>query len=385
MKKQLFKQRWISSRVKNVYGGKMNSCSRSTFIKSKLFDGKIVFVGLEIVSKEEIVGPHIASYFILKELKRVNENLFSFDTRKITIQKVINLFLSDCIWLIYPTRRKVGFLIALATVLLRKELILFINDLPILQNRDLTLRKKNTVYNIMTGILERCIFSTANVVISTSPYFFEYMRLTTDNRIVFPPGVCIEDWSTSSFKKDNKDGTSILLYAGSLDRGGMITKLSNMFNNIENWHFWIAGEGHEKINESRNVKYFGLLPKIKLRELYEKADAIIIPYPDLEYYNIVMPLKTGEIIASGKPIITLRLKGIESYIKFIGINNNIIFVDDWSEFELLKALKKAKLMKHEKKVVFHEKLLDYTWENRTKRLINTLDKSEIKPDTVMWI
>lgn len=298
-----------------------------SYSKSKSAPQKVVFVGPSILNIEHVIGPHIASYYIVQELISQNKEVSFFDIGVPNKRELRNLLSCDAIWYIYPMGRMNGFLTYLTALLLNRKLIIYVNDLPILQFRDLMLQSRNVIKTMSMKLIENLLFSKAAVVISTSPYFFEHLHVTSKKKIVFPPGICKNDLF-QNYEAGNNLPNNIVLYAGSLDRSGMITKISTMFRDIENWSFWIAGKGNERIDLNSNVRYFGLLPKVELFNLYSEADAIIIPYPQLEYYNLIIPLKSAETLVTNKPIITSKLKGIEAYIDFLGIKDNVIFVED---------------------------------------------------------
>lgn len=350
----------------------------------KIWKQKLCFVGKKVICREKVAGPYIGSFYIIAELIKKVEDLVFFETKKIKLKSVVEMLSSDSIWLIYPVRRKVGLLVSFISILFNKKLIIFINDLPILQARDLTLKKKSITYITIVKFIELLLFLKADIVISTSPCFFNHIRVRTRKKIVFPPGISDSDQiDNSGFKKQTD--THILLYAGSLDRSGMITKLSTMFAEIEGWQFWIAGEGKETINMNKNVNYLGLLSQVDIQSLYSKVDAIVIPYPQMEYYNLVIPLKTGEVLATGKPIIMMRLKGIRAYLNFLNIKDNVIFVDEWSRVELVKALERAKSTKQNLKIEdLQNRLSEYTWDKRTTELIEIIE-NEQNIENLMWI
>lgn len=355
-----------------------------SFTKIESTVQKVVFVGPSILDIEHVVGPHIASYYIVQELINQNKEVSFFDIGATNKRKLKNLLSCDAIWFIYPMGRMNGFLVSLIALLLNKNLIVYVNDLPILQFRDLMLQRRNVIKAFTIKLIENFLFFKADFVISTSPYFFDHLRVITKKRIVFPPGFCKNDLF-KTYQKNNDLHNNIVLYAGSLDRSGMITKLSTMFRDIEGWCFWIAGKGNEEIDLNQNVRYFGLLPKVKLHDLYFETDVIIIPYPKLEYYNLIIPLKSAESLATNKPIITAKLKGIEAYVDFLGMKENVIFVENWSKSEILKALNIAKSMKRLNQAELHEKMSVYTWEQRTKQLIELVDSNDKITESLTWI
>jgi glycosyltransferase involved in cell wall biosynthesis len=278
---------------------------------------------------------------------------------------------SDVIWADYPTARLAGLLVLIVLYIYRKDLILRIRDLPIEQRKDICKKDRSPIFNLQLRMIEKMLVWKANIIILSGPGFINHINPRTSNIINFPTGVC-KDQLVNGAKSKTESNKYILAYAGSLDRSGMIEQLSSIFSEIYGWEFWIAGEGNETIDENENTKYFGLLSYLEVQKFYENADAIIIPYPNKEYYKICIPLKIGEVLATCKPIIMLKLPSIEKYLKFVGLENNVIYVNDWSKEELEKALQRAKSIDINIEHTIN-KLKDINWEDRTKKLLIEID------------
>jgi hypothetical protein len=279
---------------------------------------------------------------------------------------------SDVVWVDYPVGRLAGILVLYVSLLYRKELILRIRDLPVEQRRDICKKDRSAIFNLQLKIIEKILIWKADTIILSVPDFMNYINPRTPRIIVFPTGVCEDQFvnKNSSKKESNK---YILAYAGSLDRSGMIEQLGSMFSRIHGWEFWVAGEGKESVAGKENTKYFGFLSYLEVQKFYENVDAIVIPYPNKEYYKICIPLKIGEVLATCKPIIMLRLSSIERYIKFVGLENNVIYVNDWSEKEVKDALEKVKLININIDDTIN-KLRKVTWEQRIRKLIEEVDR-----------
>lgn len=279
---------------------------------------------------------------------------------------------SDVIWVDYPIARFAGFLVLIVLLIFRKKLMLRIRDLPVEQRKDISKQDRSTIFKLQLKLIEKLLVWKADAIVLSVPDFTKYITPRTSRIIVFPTGVC-KDQLVCRINSKRDSSKYILEYAGSLDRSGMIEKLSSMFSEINGWEFWIAGKGDEKVAENQNTKYFGLLSYPDVQRFYEKADAIIVPYPNKEYYKICIPLKMGEILATCKPIIMLKLPSIEKYLKFVGLENNVIYVDEWSKEELEKALEKAKLFDININDTMN-KLKAINWEQRIEKLMMEIDK-----------
>lgn len=330
----------------------------------------VCYVGVEVKTKETIKGFDLDSYYI-QEMLRSTTNLNIVDITSRKRSDIKSLISSDVIWVDYPIARFAGFLVLLILLILRKELILRIRDLPVEQARDIYKKERSCFFNFQLKTIEKLMVWKAKVIVSSSPGFINYINPRTSQVIVFPHGVCKDELKIRTKLKKGSD-KYILAYAGSLDRGGMIEKLSSMFSEFKGWEFWIAGRGSEDIAKNKNTKYFGFLKYLEVQEFYEKADAIVIPYPDKEYYRICVPLKIGEVLATCKPVITLKYQSLDEYLKYINLENNIIYVNNWSEREMEEALVKAKMLEINVKDTIN-RLSKITWEDRIINLMNEID------------
>jgi hypothetical protein len=335
-----------------------------------LFGKNVCYVGIGVDSKENIKGSTLDSFYIQEELKLVT-NLKIINIINRDKSDIKSLTSSDLIWVDYPIARSASFLVLFTIFIFRKKLILRVRDLPVEQRRDLCKKDRSVIVNFQLKLIEKIFIWKAEVIVLSVPGFISYIKPRTSNIIIFPTGVCQNNLVKKTYSK-KKPTKRILAYAGSLDRDGMIEQLSSMFSKINGWEFWIAGKGEESVDKNDNTRYFGFLSYLDVQKLYEEADAIIIPYPNKEYYKICIPLKIGEVLATCKPVITLKLPSIEKYLKYIDLENNVIYVDEWSEHELEKALIKAKSLTINIDETIH-KLKKINWEDRVKKLMNEID------------
>jgi glycosyltransferase involved in cell wall biosynthesis len=342
---------------------------------------KVCYVGRVIESKNNLKGPYVCHYYIFHQLQKKVESLSTVDFFSKKKKNLLSLIECETIWMMYPQGRSISFIVLLVTFLFRKKLILHVFDLPVEQADDIRTKKMPVHQKIQFKLLERLLFSQASDTIVSSPGFIDYMSKNMSNKVVFPPGVCEEDIQGFNPVSSKGNGSNKLAYAGSLDRGGMIEKISLMFNSVDNWEFLIAGSGDEHIYHNKNVKYYGVLSYLDVQTLYTEADAIILPYSSDAYYQICLPLKLGEILASCKPIIMLRLLSSECYLKKIGLLGNVIFVDGWDEKKLKDALNLVKFIKIDIDEC-HEKLQNIVWDKRAFELITFIledhDEFELK-------
>ena len=332
----------------------------------------LCYVGAVINSKDRLAGYYLDSYYMLKGLRKV-ANVSIVDILNKDINVIKNLRSSDSIWVEYPVNRIITMKVAIVSVLWRKKLIIRVRDLPVEQAQDLRKQPHSFFHRFQLKFLEKMLFLEASVVILSAPDLLKYLSPRSSRIIVFPPGVSKDELDKPIEHSTKELDKHVLLYAGSLDRGGMIEWISSTFSNIPDWKLWVAGNGKENVHQNKNTKYLGLLTHLEVQRLYTQVDAIIVPYPDKEYYRLCIPLKIGEILATSKPIVTLRLPSLDAYIRIIGLEKNIIYVDKWTKNELEKALKKAKVLYIDPSET-KKKLKRIVWEERINNLIREIDE-----------
>ena len=257
-----------------------------------------------------------------------SDDLLVVDRYKINLQSILHMLSSNTIWMGYPCGRLASSLVAFISIIFNKKLVLPIFDLPVEQARDLNESEMPAIRRLELKLLERILVWKADVIVLAVPDFINYINPRTSNIVVFPSGVCEGQLKEIPPLLKADDVGRIITYAGSLDRSGMIDKISSMFSRIKGWQFWIAGGRSVPIFEHENTKYFGELSYFQVQRFHRNADAVMVPYPKKEYYMICIPLKMGEILSSCKPVISMRLPSIEKYLRYVGLEDNVIFVDE---------------------------------------------------------
>lgn len=328
---------------------------------------KICFVGKNISEIKKVKGPYIHLYYIYNELKKKG-SLCTYNVNK--IKNIPSLFFNDIIWVEYPCGRCSVFLVILAMLNRKRKLVLRIRDLPVEQAKSIAPNKKSTFFYAQVKFLENMIVKLADVIILSVPEFRNFIDVSTENIIPFLPGV-----SQKSLKKISDNDTTrrnrkhVLLYAGSLDRGGMIQKIINFFDGIEDWEFWIVGKKEqEQIKINSNTKYLGFMAHSDVLNLYQKADATIVPYPRGGYFDICIPLKIGEVLSSCKPVISTKLPLLSKYVKKIGLEDNMIYINEWTIENFKSSLNIAKKKSISRQNTL-EKLEKISWDQKTVQLV----------------
>ena len=241
------------------------------------------------------------------------------------------------------------------------KICVYINDLPEYMSSN-----KNIVYLTLKKI-EKSLFKL--FLKKFDSYILVTKNLANKLSIVDKPWICIEGiynennnlLSTGKFNYLKKDGDSILLYTGSLDRRYGINDLINSFLliNDPNIKLWICGFGEMKdeiikiSKENKQIFYLGQLTHEEVISLQQLANILINPrkpFDDFTKYSF--PIKTLEYLASGIPTIMYQLPGIpqEYYEHFftpdgftnIDLKNSILRVLKYPQKDLLNKVSAAK-------------------------------------------
>lgn len=78
--------------------------------------------------------------------------------------------------------------------------------------------------------------------------------------------------------------------------------------------FSLVEEARKKGVEARLI-YLGLLTSCDVRDLYAAADVLVNPKVDHPVNRMAAPIKIGEYLASGTPVVTSRLPNLESWLR----------------------------------------------------------------------
>ena len=133
----------------------------------------------------------------------------------------------------------------------------------------------------------------------------------------------------------------IFFYSGNLNKDSGVYQFAKAFSDasLEDYEFWICGEGEQKSKiealHCSNIKLLGVLPKTKVLELQNIAHVLVNPRPiDMDFSKYSFPSKLLEYMSSGTPVLTTHLKCIpkeyDEYLYYIeddsisGMRNSIV-------------------------------------------------------------
>lgn len=112
-----------------------------------------------------------------------------------------------------------------------------------------------------------------------------------------------------------------IAYVGILTPGRSLLELLQVLRRHPEWHFDIAGFGHdeslirEAVRDLPNVRYHGRISYTQALDLYAKAAVIIAIYnPSIPNHCFSSPNKLFEAMMLGKPIIVARGSGVDEVV-----------------------------------------------------------------------
>lgn len=332
---------------------------------------EVVFVDWTPISQKNDIygGGDIRRYYAWISLNRMVNKVIPFRKKSniINWKTVANIFKKNSvIWLEYPCGRIAHLVVLLAFFIRSKKFVLNVHDFAIQQKY--FNKERNFLKKIQLQFIEYLLLNHAHVIILAMPGLLDYfMPKKSQKIIIMPPGVGTDELILNRFNKTAKK--NVALYFGSMQRKGMIPKIIELFSNLEEWELYLVGskEGQE-ITEKENVKYLGKVNHNRLEGILNNADVILIPSPKNDYLSKVMPIKTGYALKSCKPIIATKLKAISEYVSMLGLESNVIYLDEWNLEDLKKALRKAQELNVDAEKTI-ERLRTVAWEPRFKKAI----------------
>lgn len=114
-----------------------------------------------------------------------------------------------------------------------------------------------------------------------------------------------------------------------------------------------------------NVHYEGIIPYGKMPAFLRSLDICLIPHRDTQFSRSMSPLKLFQYLASGRPIVSTKVAGVERWDRFISIAENhedfIVKIDETIKIDTIeKSSKRVEAAKVE------------TWDRRVKEMVDTI-------------
>ena len=351
---------------------------------------EVVFVDrVPIYQKSDIHnGGHVRRYYVWITLNKMVDDVISFRKKNgnINWKSVSCMFKKDSlVWIEYPCSTIAHLLVLFSSFIGSNKIILNVHDFTVLQSRDFV-ENPPFIKRFRLHLIEQLLIKRAHTIILAWPGMLDYF--TPDKKqklLIMVPGVGEDELFPHLANKKN-NGKKIALYFGSMMRKGMIPWISQLFSELKGWELHLIGQkGDEEIVEKENVKYTGSVSHDKLFEIICNADLILIPNPKNDYMDRFIPMKAAYTLLSCKPVIATRLEGLSEYISMVGLEENVVYLDDWNPESLKGALQKAENIEiNIEKTI--EKLRPLSWEPRFNKAIEIVfDDSRNSFDKPEWI
>ena len=142
------------------------------------------------------------------------------------------------------------------------------------------------------------------------------------------------------------------------------------------WSILIAGPQRGHIVEEStlvtlpNVSYLGPLPYNEVAGFLQTLDVCLIPHRDTPYSKSMSPLKLYQYLASGRPIVSSEIAGLERF------RENIHVADSYDDFisHIEDALNNDTVELSSKRI---EKASNETWAKRVQDIYNVVRKQSV--------
>lgn len=316
-------------------------------------------------------GIFIRRYYAWATLKEMFDDVMPFRNKNgcINWKAVIKMFDGNTkVWVEYGCGGVAHFFVLLASFIrLKKSIILNVHDF-IRQHEDID-APHSFLKGLRLNIIEKLLFKRANVIILPGPGVLDYFKRRKNQKIIImAPGVGEDELFVSPLQNKAKK-IKIAMYFGSMQRKGAIPMIIELFTELEDWELHLIGpKENEKIVENENVKYLGSVRHGELAEILRNVGVVLLPFPKNNYLDKSMFIKTGYALKSCKPVIATMLRGTSEYVSMVGLEENVIYVEEWNLDNLKDALQKAQSFNiNTEKTI--EKLRPMAWEPRFRKAI----------------
>ncbi|HWR26686.1 MAG TPA: glycosyltransferase [candidate division Zixibacteria bacterium] len=358
--------------------------------KNRTILKEVIFMDhVPIKQKSDIhQGGHVRRYYAWITLNKMVESVIPFrrENGDINWHAIRCMFKKDSkIWIEYGCGTTAHLLALLASFIRSNGIVLNIHDFAVIQRRDFS---KNPPFlkRFRLQVIERLLIKRSYAIILAWPRMLDYFKPGRNQQLlIMVPGVG-EDELITHLSNKNKNSRKIALYFGGMRRKGMIPWISELFSELNEWELHLVGlKEKEEILERENVKYTGSVSHNKLFDIICNVDLVLIPNPKNDYMDRFIPMKAAYTLLSCKPVIASRLRGLSEYISMVGLEDNVIYLDDWNRDSLKEALEKAENIKIDVEKTI-EKLRPLSWEPRFKKAIEIVfDESKSSIDQFTWI
>lgn len=198
------------------------------------------------------------------------------------------------------------------------------------------------IYAPLELFAERFMFRRANGISAISPYLYTKAKMHSKNAISIP----ITANRLIINEKNKSNNTITLFFAGSGSlKDGLDTlalaysKVSKRYDIRLQISGKISSDGLNLIkrncNDIDNIHLLGFLNDSEYYRALANADIMLMTRNNSKFANAGFPFKLGEYLATGKPVITTRVAGIDQYLEH---GKSAIFIEPGDENALENAI-----------------------------------------------
>jgi len=266
---------------------------------------------------------------------------------------------------------------ALISCLFRKKVIYEIHDLPKSKSQNLLFSlitvSKYVKFVFISEKLSRLYFWKYKIQKGSFIVQHDGAKINSDSKMLLP------DELNRMFNTEKVN----VLYTGNFYKGrgiDLISKLAELNNNLN--FICVGGNTTElqKINNhSINLFFYGRVDNVLIPSILGKADILLMPYSQITTIegkgntaDFCSPMKMGEYLAAGKPILSSNLP---SLVEVLNDEVNAIVCSPDNSEEWDKKLKELVNDEIKKVRLSHNALLTAThisWHNRVNNILRCL-------------
>ena len=226
-------------------------------------------------------------------------------------------------------------------------------------------------------LMDKQMTENVDVVFVASATLYEKKKLLNKHVFISPHGVEFEHFNkvyqkTAITPDDVKNLPHPLIgFWGLIEEWIDLDLIQHIATHRPNWHFLMIGRIAAEKNPCENLSNVHFIGRRSFAELPDYAsvfDVAILPYRNNRQVINSNPLKLREYLATGVPVVSLRIPQTEQYAEVVELAMT------YEEF--ITAIEKA-LTKNSPadQLARIESVKDATWDNRVKVIQKTIDQA----------
>jgi len=205
------------------------------------------------------------------------------------------------------------------------------------------------LYGILKS-LEHFLYKKAKLIVVVTDSFRKILKHVVGRNKIFvlPNGVDVEMFSPG------RGGGKGVAYIGTLGLAHRLDFLIRTAKNLPQITFNLIGDGadrsrlekHAMTSEARNVRFWGIIPRMKIPSIIRSMDICIVALRKSELFQNFIPSKMFEFMGCARPLI-LACEGESAEIA--KKSGGVLLINPESEEELVGAIKKLMMNSHLRK------------------------------------